>query len=431
MPPTAADRSRPPTPTMCDTPPPAAATRHATSCAPVPAAATIPTLPGGTTLANPRPTSPSIAVPHPGPMTSSPRSPPRRLSATSSSTETWSEKRKTCRPRLSARCASRVAYSPGTEMSATFAPPSCARGGAERARPGGRRRASAAVARAAARPPPASARPRRAPARPGRRRRRPRSRRRPATRRPARRGRRARRGSPACPSRPRTPRRRRGRAAPARCPSAARCRRSGPAACGPASSHRDRRALEHRRALGVGHDPRARPRRASAAATCAASVMIARARRRRRSAPRLRSSGPCCPAGNSPSSRWRSASVTVSRTMLALPRRAEADRHARDAGDQDEHVGAAAPRRARRRSGPCRSRASMPDSSPSRADDRDPAAAARDHEHAAPRRAPRSRAARRSRAGAGSAPSAASRGRRRAPRPSRARRARRRASASS
>ena len=41
---------------MCDTPLPAASIRHATSCAPVPAAATTPTGPGRTSLAKPRPT---------------------------------------------------------------------------------------------------------------------------------------------------------------------------------------------------------------------------------------------------------------------------------------------------------------------------------------------------------------------------------------
>src|SRR4051812_48646814 len=125
-PPPPPERPRPPTPTICDTPPPAAATRHATSCAPVPAAATIPTGPDGTALQNPSPTPPSIAVPQPGPMTSSPWSRPRRLSAISSATETWSENRKTCRPRLNARCASSAAYSPGTDTSATFAPASSA-----------------------------------------------------------------------------------------------------------------------------------------------------------------------------------------------------------------------------------------------------------------------------------------------------------------
>ena len=46
IPPTSADRSRPPTPMICDTPTPAPSSRIAASCAPVPAAATMPTGPG-------------------------------------------------------------------------------------------------------------------------------------------------------------------------------------------------------------------------------------------------------------------------------------------------------------------------------------------------------------------------------------------------
>ena len=122
--PTSADRSRPPTPMICETPTPAASSRHAASCAPVPAAATIPTGPDRTTFANPSPTPPSIAVPHSGPITSSPSSAPRRLSSSSSSSGTWSENRNTCIPADSARWASSAAYSPGTEISATLAPSS-------------------------------------------------------------------------------------------------------------------------------------------------------------------------------------------------------------------------------------------------------------------------------------------------------------------
>ena len=58
IPPTSADRSRPPTPMICDTPTPAPSSRTAASWAPVPAAATIPTGPGRTTLAKPSPTPP-------------------------------------------------------------------------------------------------------------------------------------------------------------------------------------------------------------------------------------------------------------------------------------------------------------------------------------------------------------------------------------
>ena len=45
IPPMSADRSRPPTPTICETPTPAPSSRLADSCAPVPAAATMPTGP--------------------------------------------------------------------------------------------------------------------------------------------------------------------------------------------------------------------------------------------------------------------------------------------------------------------------------------------------------------------------------------------------
>ncbi len=70
-PPTAADRSRPPTPRQCETPTPAPSSRHIRCWAPVPEAATMPTGPGRTTLAKPRPTPPTTAVPQSGPITSS------------------------------------------------------------------------------------------------------------------------------------------------------------------------------------------------------------------------------------------------------------------------------------------------------------------------------------------------------------------------
>ena len=71
----------------------------AASWAPVPAAATMPTRArSGPRWRSPSPTWPSIAVPQPGPITSRPSSAPRRLSATSSAAETWSEKRNTCMP---------------------------------------------------------------------------------------------------------------------------------------------------------------------------------------------------------------------------------------------------------------------------------------------------------------------------------------------
>src|SRR5262249_22242208 len=56
VPPPSPERSRPPTPMPCETPSPSAARRLTTACSPVPDAATQPTRPRGTTLANPRPT---------------------------------------------------------------------------------------------------------------------------------------------------------------------------------------------------------------------------------------------------------------------------------------------------------------------------------------------------------------------------------------
>ena len=61
-----AGRSRPPTPRTCETPTPAASSRHDTCCAPVPLAATSPTGPGRTTLAKPSATPETIAVPQIG-----------------------------------------------------------------------------------------------------------------------------------------------------------------------------------------------------------------------------------------------------------------------------------------------------------------------------------------------------------------------------
>ncbi len=108
-PPTAAPRSRPPSPITCETPPPQRSTRLATSWAPVPAAATTPTRPGRTALANPRQVPPSMAVPAPGPITSRPSRFARRFSSTSASTGTLSLNSSTSRPADSALCASRVA----------------------------------------------------------------------------------------------------------------------------------------------------------------------------------------------------------------------------------------------------------------------------------------------------------------------------------
>ena len=105
-PPTAAVRSRPPTPMACETPTPAASSRQVTSWMPVPDAPTMPTGPRCTALANPSATPSMIAVPQSAPMKSSPSSVARRLSATSVSRLTPSEKQNTCLPASSAAAAS-------------------------------------------------------------------------------------------------------------------------------------------------------------------------------------------------------------------------------------------------------------------------------------------------------------------------------------
>ena len=69
-PPTSADRSRPPTPYAVVTPTPAWSSSASTCWQPVPDAATMPTGPGETTLANPSPSPPTTAVPQSGPITS-------------------------------------------------------------------------------------------------------------------------------------------------------------------------------------------------------------------------------------------------------------------------------------------------------------------------------------------------------------------------
>src|SRR5262245_1622108 len=120
-PPTSADRSRPPTPITCETPMPHRSSKVMASCAPVPAAATIPTGPAPTALAKPRPVPPSTAVPAPGPMTSRPSRLARPLSSTSAASDTLSLNRRTCRPAVRAAWAAIAAYGPGTEMTATFA----------------------------------------------------------------------------------------------------------------------------------------------------------------------------------------------------------------------------------------------------------------------------------------------------------------------
>ena len=102
-------RSRPPSPTTCDTPAPHRSSRLIASWAPVPAAATTPTRPGSTTLANPRPMPPSMAVPAPGPITNRPHSAALSFSSTSSSTVTLSLNSSTWRPADRALWASRAA----------------------------------------------------------------------------------------------------------------------------------------------------------------------------------------------------------------------------------------------------------------------------------------------------------------------------------
>ncbi len=121
-PPTAADRSLPPTPSTALTPAPAASSRQMTCCAPVPDAATIPIGPAGTACENPSPTPPTMAVPQSGPSTSRPRSAALSLSTISCSTGTLSEKIMTSQPASRASAASANAYWPGTEISARPGP---------------------------------------------------------------------------------------------------------------------------------------------------------------------------------------------------------------------------------------------------------------------------------------------------------------------
>ena len=104
-------------------PTPAASSRHITCWHPVPEAATTPTGPGRTALANPRPTPPTIAVPQSGPITSTPARSAARLSATSCSTGTLSLNTITSRPASTASIASTSAEPPGTETSASPASP--------------------------------------------------------------------------------------------------------------------------------------------------------------------------------------------------------------------------------------------------------------------------------------------------------------------
>ena len=118
MPPTGAHRSRLPVPMAWLMPSPARSSKHATSCRPVPEAPISPIRPRRTTLANPKPMPSRMAVPQSGPITSKPRSRARCFRSTSSSSDTLSEKRNTCRPSASAWRASPAANGPGTEMTA-------------------------------------------------------------------------------------------------------------------------------------------------------------------------------------------------------------------------------------------------------------------------------------------------------------------------
>ncbi len=83
----------------------------------MPDAATRPTGPGRTTLANPSPSPPTTAVPQSGPITSRDRWAAARFRATSWSTGTLSLKIITSLPASSASMASTVALAPGTETS--------------------------------------------------------------------------------------------------------------------------------------------------------------------------------------------------------------------------------------------------------------------------------------------------------------------------
>ena len=78
----------------------------------------MPTGPGATVLAKPRPRPPTTAVPQSGPITSRPRSAAVRLSASSCSSGTLSLKTITSRPASRASIASTSALAPGTETSA-------------------------------------------------------------------------------------------------------------------------------------------------------------------------------------------------------------------------------------------------------------------------------------------------------------------------
>ena len=109
MPPTSSFTSRPPVPMACEMPEPSFEMMQVTSCRPVPAAATTPMRPRGTTLAKASGTPLMMAVPQSGPMTSRPFLRANFLRATSVSSGTLSENSITWRPLSSACCATRPA----------------------------------------------------------------------------------------------------------------------------------------------------------------------------------------------------------------------------------------------------------------------------------------------------------------------------------
>ncbi len=159
---TASDRSRPPTPRQWETPIPAPSSSDISCWAPVPEAATSPTGPGRTTLANPSPTPPTTAVPQSGPITSTPARSAYSLSATSCSSGTLSLNTMVSRPASTASTASAKANRPGVEISATVASPERAAaasvtGGGADPKPAATGRAVSASAASASASPPARA----------------------------------------------------------------------------------------------------------------------------------------------------------------------------------------------------------------------------------------------------------------------------------
>ena len=103
-------------------PTPASSSSDISCWAPVPEAATMPTGPRLTALANPSPTPPTTAVPQSGPMTSRPSSVGPPLERHLVLTGTLSLKIITSAPASSASIASANAYRPGTEISARLPP---------------------------------------------------------------------------------------------------------------------------------------------------------------------------------------------------------------------------------------------------------------------------------------------------------------------